>query len=195
MESSLKAMTLALKSFCKGDAKTLKTNVDQCIKDEKKQDDVREKIISKMFGKDSMVFSRSDRIKLVYQMNKIVSHGESVARRLLIHNVKPNTKLTKGLLKISDDLSSIATDLKGLVISVLEDFSKGRKIVDKINDVRRNFRNNEYDLLKILYESKNELHFADFVYLEDLLTNTAKVANEADKIADDIYSLIVKYTL
>ena len=44
---------------------------------------------------------------------------------------------------------TIATDLKSLIIAVLEDFSKANAIVIKINDVRRAFRNREYEMLKV----------------------------------------------
>ncbi|MBD3350905.1 MAG: DUF47 family protein [Candidatus Lokiarchaeota archaeon] len=143
-----------------------------------------------------MVFSRGDRLQMVFDMNNIVTVAETVSRRLRLHLPKKNNDILEGLKKIAKHVADIGTDVKNVMISVLEDFESAKKYIKKINNHRRELREIEYEVLEILYNTEDKIASkADFVFWEDLITNLAKVANSADNSADKIYALICKYSV
>ncbi|MHA1340530.1 MAG: DUF47 domain-containing protein [Promethearchaeota archaeon] len=196
IEKTLTSLSNAVKAFIQQDKESLKKFVDETISNEKNQDKVREEIIKRLFSRETMVFSRTDRLDLIYMMNKIVGHAETVSRRLLVYSSTPNEKLFAQFETISDQLVIIGKKTSNALSMVLEDFDKAKKIIIEINDLRRDFRELEYQTFKILYAlSNSELKIKDFVFYEDLISNLARVFNQADTIADRLDVLIHKYAI
>jgi uncharacterized protein Yka (UPF0111/DUF47 family) len=110
-----------------------------------------------------------------------------------MHKPEPIKELYEGINWLGTEAASIGQYLKELIIAVFEDFDKGKEIIIKIEDIRREVRNREYELLAKLYELKPE--YADFIFLGDLINNLTSISNIIEEFSDEIYSLICKYTL
>lgn len=192
-EKALNSMSTAVSAFCQGNNKDMNLNIDETIKTEKAQDRVREDIMLRLFGRETMTFSRMDRLKIVSKLDGIVDKAESVVRKLRMHKPEPIKELYEGIKWLGMEAASIGQYLKELIIAIFEDFDKGKELIIKIEDIRREVRNREYELLTKLYELQPE--YADFIFLGGLIDNLTGISNVVEDFSDEIYSLICKYTL
>ncbi|MHA1728951.1 MAG: DUF47 domain-containing protein [Promethearchaeota archaeon] len=191
MSEALMSMASAVSDWCSG--KNPERNIKETIQTEKKQDRLKENILERLFKKETMVFSRSDRLKIANGLDSIVDKAETIVRRLEIFTPEPQKEILDGVNWMAEQIAQIGTNVKELIIAVFKDFSKGKPLTVKITDIRREVRNKEYEMLKKLFEIKPD--YAEFLYFEDMVTNLTKVANNAEEFADDVYGLICKYTL
>lgn len=192
-EKALNSMSTAVSAFCQGNNKDMNLNIDETIKTEKAQDRVREDIMLRLFGRETMTFSRMDRLRIVSKLDGIVDKAESVVRKLRMHKPEPIKELYEGIKWLGMEAASIGQYLKELIIAIFEDFDKGKELIIKIEDIRREVRNREYELLTKLYELQPE--YADFIFLGGLIDNLTGISNVVEDFSDEIYSLICKYTL
>lgn len=191
-EELLISLCNTLVSFAK-DSSDLASHVKKTIELENKQDGLREEIINKMFGKDVMVFSREDRLKLIQDLDVIGDIAERTARRIDTHKPKKDLEICNGLEWIAGKLRTIASELKLLIINIFEDFDKAKINIANVNHIRAEIRDNEYKLLKHIYEVKFELY--DFMFLNDIIKLSASIANTIEEFSDNMTILICKYTL
>lgn len=192
-EKALNSMSTAVSAFCQGNNKDMNLNINETIKTEKAQDRVREDIMLRLFGRETMTFSRMDRLRIVSKLDGIVDKAESVVRKLRMHKPEPIKELYEGIKWLGMEAASIGQYLKELIIAIFEDFDKGKELIIKIEDIRREVRNREYELLTKLYELQPE--YADFIFLGGLIDNLTGISNVVEDFSDEIYSLICKYTL
>lgn len=192
-EKALNSMSTAVSAFCQGNNKDMNLNINETIKTEKAQDRVREDIMLRLFGRETMTFSRIDRLRIVSKLDGIVDKAESVVRKLRMHKPEPIKELYEGIKWLGMEAASIGQYLKELIIAIFEDFDKGKELIIKIEDIRREVRNREYELLTKLYELQPE--YADFIFLGGLIDNLTGISNVVEDFSDEIYSLICKYTL
>ncbi|MCP4763196.1 MAG: DUF47 family protein [archaeon] len=192
LEEIINSMAKSMDAFCKGND-DLNKHIEQTIQSEKKQDRLREEILDRLFGRETMVFSRPDRLKMVNQMDDVADKAETIVRRLQMYKPNPQKELIEGINWMGKKIGIIGSKLKELIIAVFNDFNKAKPFITEINDLRREIRSKEYELLNILFKVKPD--YADFVFFEDMITNLTKVANNAEDFSDDIYGLICKYTL
>lgn len=191
-EELLKSFCNTLLSFSKG-SNELETYVRKTIELENKQDSIREEIINKMFGKDVMVFSREDRLKIIQDLDLIGDIAERTARRINTYKPKQDLEIFNGLEWISNKLFKLSEELKLLVVNIFEDFDEAKKNISNINLIRSEIRDKEYELLKRIYCIKLELY--DFMFLNDVIKLTASIANTIEEFSDSATILICKYTL
>ena len=195
VEKALRLMSEAVIAACQHDKDLSRKTIERTIQVEKEQDRIRDEIFKRLYSKETMVFSREDRLSIVYQLNRIVSKAERVARRLTLHLPHQVEEILASITLIAKEISAIGTLLKELIGAILEDFQSAKKIIRKINDLRRDVRRKEYEALRILYKRGDDVPTKqDFIFWEDLITNVAQVANYGDQIADKMYALISKYT-
>lgn len=192
-EKALNSMSTAVSAFCQGNNKDMNLNINETIKTEKAQDRVREDIMLRLFGRETMTFSRMDRLRIASKLDEIVDKAESVVRKLRMHKPEPIKELYEGIKWLGMEAASIGQYLKELIIAIFEDFDKGKELIIKIEDIRREVRNREYELLTKLYELQPE--YADFIFLGGLIDNLTGISNVVEDFSDEIYSLICKYTL
>jgi len=150
-EKALMNMSKAVKQCCIG--KNAQDLIDETIETEKKQDRVREQILERLFGRETMVFSRSDRLHIIYSLDHIVDKAESIVRKLTMHTPKTNEEIQNGIIWLGEQTAHVGSLLRELIISIFSDFSKGAPLMKKISDIRREARTKEYELLTFLFKS------------------------------------------
>jgi uncharacterized protein Yka (UPF0111/DUF47 family) len=123
-------------SFCKS-AEDLSINVKKTIELENKQDEIREQIINKMFGKEVMVFSREDRLKIVQELDDIGDITERTARRIDTYKPKHDPEIDLGLEWIAEKINTLASELKILIVNIFEDFEKANTHDDLWNAAQK----------------------------------------------------------
>lgn len=106
-EKALNSMSTAVSAFCQGNNKDMNLNIDETIKTEKAQDRVREDIMLRLFGRETMTFSRMDRLRIVSKLDGIVDKAESVVRKLRMHKPEPIKELYEGIKWLGMEAASL----------------------------------------------------------------------------------------
>jgi len=190
-ELALNNMSKAVSQCCGG--QNAQDFIDETIQTEKKQDRVREKILERLFGRETMVFSRSDRLTIVYALDRIVDKAESIVRKLMMHEPKPHKELQSGIKWMGERTAQIGSLLRDLIVNIFTDFEKSKPLLKQISDIRREMRTKEYNLLNLLF--KSGIVYTDFYYFHDIINSLTSTVNISEEFSDDIFGLICKYTL
>ena len=170
-----------------------KKKTEETIQIEKKHDRLREDLVKRIVSKETMVFSRTDRLMLVEEMDSIVDDTEIVVRKLMQHSTTILPEFVDELKEMSVGIGKIGTEVKNLIHTILVDFSKGDEFIEKITDLRREVREKHWDLLNLNFKLKPD--YLDFIYYQNLIECLYKVADESEEFADEIHGLLCKYAL
>jgi predicted phosphate transport protein (TIGR00153 family) len=193
LNQAFQAMSEAVQAYYHKKPGLVKEKAEETIRLEKAQDRLREELVARIFSKETMVFSRPDRLNLVESMDKLCDEAEIVVRKLLQYSPEPPAEIGAGLEEMAVNTAKIGEELKGLIRAVLEDFSKGDAYIDRITDIRREVRDRHWELLNKLYEIKPDP--LDFIYFENLIKSIAKTADRVEEFGDKIHGLLCKYAL
>ncbi len=183
----------AVNAYCQNNIEEARLKAQATIDIEKKQDRSREIIIERIFSKETMVFTRSDRLKIIEKMDKIVDETEIVVRKLLQFNPTPPAELIDGLVKMAENIGKIGIDLKKLIKVIMVDFSEGPQYIKNINDFRREVRDIHWVLLTKIFELN--LKPLEFNYFQNLIKAISKVSDKSEEFADEINGMLCKYAL
>lgn len=193
LNQAFQTMMEAVNAYCQNNIEEARLKAQATIYIEKKQDRSREIIIERIFSKETMVFTRSDRLKIIEKMDKVVDETEIVVRKLLQFNPTPPTELIEGLVKMSENIGKIGIDLKKLIKVILVDFSEGPLYIKNINDFRREVRDIHWILLTKIFELN--LKPLEFNYFQNLIKAISKVSDKSEEFADEINGMLCKYAL
>jgi predicted phosphate transport protein (TIGR00153 family) len=193
LKQGFQAMSGAVIAYCGKDLEKAKLKSEETIMIEKNQDRLREELVKRIFSKETMVFSRPDRLNIVESLDKMLDETEIVVRKLMQYNPEVPENLKSGLEEISINVGKIGIEMQGLIKAVLEDFSQGEQFIEKIQDIRRNVRDRHWELLNNTY--KDKLEPIEFFYFHSLIKAVAKVADRAEEFSDEIHGLLCKYAL
>ncbi|MHA1520059.1 MAG: DUF47 domain-containing protein [Promethearchaeota archaeon] len=194
LEQAFHAMGAAINSYVVENYEKAKEYAQKTIDIEKEQDSLREVMIDRLFSKETMVFSRSDRLIIIEQCDKIVDECEIVVRKLLQFMPDVPKEMEPGMKIIGDNNHKIGTELKQLLGHIFDDFSKTKDDITKINDYRREIRETHWKLLELNFKL-NHPSFLEFSYYRDLIKAMARVADLAEEFADQLYGFVCKYSL
>lgn len=192
LKDAFEFMSLALTAYANDEHDKKLDYIKETIIKEKEQDRLREKITVRIFSKETMVFSREDRLGLIDDLDDIVDKAEIVVRKLKLHSIPLNPELKKGFVNISIALAKIGIEMDALVQSVLRDFEKGKDHIKNITDIRREIREIHWELLENTYRIKDD--YLSFHYFHNLIKAMCTCADEVEEVSDEIYTLICKYT-
>lgn len=192
-KEAFESMKNAVLAYVNGNFTLAKQEADKTIALEKKQDRVKEKLFERMFTRETMVFSRSDRIQIIENIDKITDKIEIVVRKLLLYQVKIKKPLQEGIIEIAELNNQIGMKVHEMLVNVLDDFEKAKENIIQITDLRRSVREKQWELQKMNYSYQED--FMSFRYTETLIKYLMEAADRAEIFADRIFVLIYKYTL
>ncbi len=193
LEKAMDNMAKSIDGFVENDSGTKEKYANLVIEIEDEQDHLRDDIITRIFGSESMVFSRPDRMKIVTSLDRMVGKAKQIAHDLLVYSPEDVVRELGAHLKaISATISKMGTMTKVLVNQFFDDFDESIETCIKLNEARHNVRSREMEFLKALYTLKPP-HY-DFRYYAELVNNLTTVSNGMEHFADYIYGLIAKYS-
>ena len=150
---------------------------------------------SKIF-KSKLMFSKADRLKLFTKINDIKNIGEFLANKMLLYRaVFPDQKFKTRILTILKSLKIISNNLSEAVKSIGSDLSKAHDICEEIKEERRKMRNEEWQLLKRLYNYDMDYLSRTFLYLKELIESIMILADHIKNFSEYIQFLATKYLI
>ena len=154
---------------------------------------IKKRFESKIF-KSKLMFSKTDRLKLFTKINDIKNIGEFLASKLLLYRaVFPDQKFKLQIRSVLKSLRSISNKISDAVKLIGSDLSKAHDISEVIKEERRRMRNEEWQLLKRLYNYDMDYLSRTFVYLKELIEGIMMLADHIKNFAESIQFLATKY--
>ncbi len=191
---AFETMRNAVLAYVEGNFDLAKKEADITIATEKKQDRVKEEVFARMFSRETMVFSRADRIQIIENIDKITDKIEIVVRKLLLYQVDIKAPLKEEIKELAELNNQIGKEVHEMVIAVLDDFEKARVHITEITNLRRNVREKQWKLQKMNYDYHDiQEDFLAFRYTETLIKYLMETADRAEIFADRVFILINKY--
>ena len=190
-KDAFETMKNAVLAYVDGNFDLAKKESEVTTATEKKQDRVKEELFERIFSRETMVFSRTDRILIIENIDKITDKIEIVVRKLLLYQINIKDPLKEGIKELADLNMQIGIEVHEMVIAVLDDFEKARSHITEITNLRRNVREKQWALQKMNYDYQED--FLAFRYTETLIKYLMETADRAEIFADRIFILINKY--
>ncbi|QEE16928.1 DUF47 domain-containing protein [Promethearchaeum syntrophicum] len=193
LEMALKSLSEALVAFCAEDHAQIKHFSIKVINLEDEQDQCRDEIITRIFGSESMVFSRPDRMRMVTSMDRIVGQAKKVIFDLDVYSPKLVIReLGTHVEAVGKKTALIGKMVNKLVDQFFHNFDHAIETCVQINEARHGVRERKLEFFKALYEIKPD--YRDFRFYAELMNNLAEVTNRMEHFADNIYGLVAKYS-
>ena len=190
-KDAFETMKNAVLAYVDGNFDLAKKESEITTATEKKQDRVKEELFERIFSRETMVFSRTDRILIIENIDKITDKIEIVVRKLLLYQVDIKDPLKEGIKELAKLNMQIGNEVHEMVIAVLDDFEKARGHITKVTNLRRNVREKQWALQKMNYDYQED--FLAFRYTETLIKYLMETADRAEIFADRVFILINKY--
>jgi predicted phosphate transport protein (TIGR00153 family) len=194
IEDASISMYNTIVALCEKDIEKMEEFAQKTIHSEKKSDRIHDQIIDRLFSRETLVFSRQDRLYLISQMDEVVDKAEDVVRRATIYF--PSTipsQLVPRLIAVCERGKQIGTLLKNTILAIFKDFDEASHYIHLIESYRREAKQDDLAYLKKLYTL--DLETRDFLYFDRLIHYIIKTIDTANTFADGIHRLIVKYQL
>ncbi len=193
LEMSLESLREALTAFCAEDQEQKKHFSKKVIELEDEQDQCRDEIISRIFGAESMVFSRPDRMRMVTAMDRIVGQAKKVIFDIDVYTPELVIReLGTHIEAIGNKTALIGKMVNKLVNQFFYNFDHSIETSIQINEARHGVRERKLEFFKALYEIKPD--YREFRFYAELMNNLAEVTNRMEHFADYIYGLVAKYS-
>ena len=194
VERGQREMNQAITALCEHNQEEMTNFVQKTITTEKALDEIHDLVVEKMFSRESLVFSRADRLLLINHMDDVVDTAEMVVRRIAIFlpAVIPPTLVTK-FVAIAEKAEVIGSLIKDAVIAIFTDFDKAFTLSHKVEDVRREAKEDYMRLLQELYRLNPESR--DLLYFDRTIRNIMRNIDKTNEFADDLRLLIFKYRI
>ncbi len=192
-EQTLKLIE-GLEYLIEEDFENYETNLNYVIQT-KKEVEIKKAFEQKLWKKRS-VFAKADRLKIFGKINEIKNIGEYMAHRLLLYKVVlPDEKFKLQVAGIIKSLRIISNYISDAVKSIGSDLEKAHKICENVKEERRKMRDEEWILLRRLYNYSMDYLSRTFIYLKEMIEDIMMLADHMKNFAEYIQFLATKYLI
>ena len=150
----------------------------------------------KLFKIKKASFTKADRLKLFAKINDIKNIGEFLAHKMLLYRVVfPDDEFklrTAGILK---SLRIISNEIAEAVKSIGTDLNRAHDICERIKEERRKMRNEEWQLLDMLWDYDVDYIGRTWYYLKELIEGIMMLADHIKNFSEYIQFLSTKYLI
>ncbi len=192
-KKAFETMKKSVLAYVDGNFSDTQKFAKETISLEKQQDRVKEEFFQRLFSRETMVFSRTDRIQIIENIDKITDKIEIVVRKLLLYQVEIHKNLREGIKEIVDLNEQIGVQVHDMVVNIQDNFQEVRENIISITNLRRSVREKQWELQKLNYDHQQD--FQAFRYTETLIKNLMEAADRAEIFADRVFILVNKYAL
>ncbi len=182
-----------LGAFLDRDFEKVKASAIRVTGLEKTCDRVKEALEEKLFvEKKSFQFTAPDRHATILRIEDIVNHGDIIAQKLLIYDLKVPPSLIPGIKDLVKNSCDAVKELRNTVTLLRKDFKNAMESAIIVEDKRREARNLCWRLLKEAYLIPTD-HLT-MLLTRELILDVTRFADIAETFSDYITTLSLKYS-
>lgn len=150
----------------------------------------------KLFKIRKASFTKADRLKLFAKINDIKNIGEFLAHKMLLYRVVfPDEEFKVRTGSILRLLRIISIEISDAVKEIGSDLNKAHDICEKIKEERRKMRNEEWELLDMLWDYDVDYIGRTWYYLKELIEGIMMLADHIKSFSEYIQFLSTKYLI
>ena len=183
----------AIFSLADNKRKEFNNGVAKVLKIEEKADLLKDDLIEKFIKRETMAFSRSDRIQLIESVDIIFDHLEYCARTIQVHSalIKDYASIAGPFKKFATDLMEIVKRLSTALNTAEEDLEKTIQITREVEKSREAAKDLIFQVMKEILASEYEVTEKFLLYrsVEYLLA----ILEKAEETSDFLRMLAIKY--
>ena len=154
------------------------------------------KAFEKKLWKKRTVFAKADRLKIIGKINDIKNIGEFIANKMLLYKVVfPDEKFKLRIISINKSLKKILNGIAEAVKFIGTDLEKAHDLCEEIKEERRKMRNEEWELLRRLWNYEMDYLSRTFLYLKEFIGDIMMLADHIKNFAEYIQFLSTKYLI
>jgi len=188
---SVECLQKCLQSYIDGETAKFLNAVEQTSRAEADADELRRQIEQNLFKYDILPYSRGDKVTLLETVDDIADKAEIVAKLLSIYKPKIPPKIAPNLLELSAKTLQTVMMLRDAIIALEKNLENAKEKADLTEKLREDTRAIEFTLLEKIFASKEK--DMTKIILRDLISLTAKIADNAEEASDFVAMLSVKY--
>jgi phosphatidylglycerophosphate synthase/uncharacterized protein Yka (UPF0111/DUF47 family) len=193
VEQALTNMNNTIINLCNNKPAETKKSCEATVLTEQEADKIFEEISERLFSREVMVFSRTDRLYIAKHIEQVIDATETVSRRIIIHKPKLYPKSNEMLKDVGNKAKEIGKILNKAVVRIFDDFDEAERLVNQIQSIRHESREIQYQFLEELYRVKPE--HTDLSYYIQVINKILASINKAENFGDGIRGLVWKYRL
>ncbi|MBD3407981.1 MAG: DUF47 family protein [Candidatus Lokiarchaeota archaeon] len=174
-----------------GDLETLLAREEEIITIERHADELKDELVESIFPKHAYLPQQTqERHKLVEMMDDIVDAAEEAVRMMAIGR---KSKPPEAIVKIAEKCWNCTDLLQDAVKFLFTNFSKSVEFCHKVEDVREEARDIQFDLLGALLTEQNH-EAPNLLLFHGMSHRILLVAERTEATADYIRALATKYS-
>lgn len=188
---SVECLHKCLQSYIENEKAKFLNVVEQTSRAEADADELRRQIEQNLFKYDILPYSRGDKVTLLESVDDIADKAEIVAKLLSIYKPKIPPKFAPLFLELAAKTHQTVLMLRDSIIALEKNLENAKEKADQTEKLREDVRAIEFTLLDKIFSSK-EKDMTKLI-LRDLISLTAKIADNAEEASDFVAMLSVKY--
>ncbi len=193
MVEMVQSLETGLVAMLEGDFEKVKASAIRVTVLEKTCDRIKEALEEKLFvEKKSFQFTAPDRHAIILKIEDVVNHGDIIAQKLLIYNLKVPPSLIPGIKDLVKNSCDAVKELRNTVTLLRKDFKNAMESAITVEDKRREARNLCWRLLKEAYLIPTD-HLT-MLLTRELILDVTRLADIAETFSDYITTLSLKYS-
>jgi predicted phosphate transport protein (TIGR00153 family) len=165
--------------------------VDEIIAVEKKADRVKDQLIEEFMKRETMAFSRMDRIELLEKIDVVHDLIEYTARTIQTHPIKSYEPVSTHFKQFTNDLIEVVKALAGAVNLAEDDLQKTIEATRMIEELRRAARNHSFEMMRDIL--KAELLPLDKFLFYSSTEYMLSILDCAEEASDFLRTIAIKY--
>lgn len=193
VQEIFKQVGAILIALAEGDENRMGDLVISITRLEKIQDKLSDKITAGLYGKDTMTFSREDRLFMIEGIENLGDYCKLIAMYIDIYRPTLDDNFRKTLRYIGEDIPKLGEALSKMLKEIEVNLDGVRDITQDIIDYKRKLKYEHWNGLKKLYNM--EIDFKSFNYLLRLMKNILLLIDKTKDFSDNLGRIAFKYRL
>ncbi len=183
----------AIHVLCDNKPEKFKEKVKEIIAIEKKADVLKEDLIERFIRRESMAFSRGDRISLIEEIDVTLDNIEYCARTIQTHIniITDYSQVASHFKKYTKDLAEMVKTLSNAINDAEDDLRKTIEGTKLVEELRRQARNHSFRIMTDIIKGKFDNPQKMLLYTEtEYLLN---ILDRAEETSDFLRRMAIKY--
>jgi len=183
----------AINVLCDNKHKEYNEKVKEIIAIEQNADRLKEELIEKFIKRESMAFSRDDRINLIEEIDITLDNIEYCARTIQTHTtiIEDYSPVASHFKKYTKDLTEMIKTLSSAIDMAEEDLLKTIEGTKLVEELRRQARNQSFQIMTDIIKGKFDNPQKMLLYTET--EYLLHILDRAEETSDYLRRMAIKY--
>lgn len=188
----VRALRETVYAFCRGDREGVERGFRGLFEAERKADELKRSIIEDVASHLFHPIDRDEITRLVLTIDDVASNAKGAGSRIMfIEPAIGDRKIAEGLMRMADELASIAEETLSTVSLLVESPKEALKGADRVERLEERIDDLRREVMKYIIQVGDSLGPSKLVCLKEIVDGMENVADCCEDVADLVRSLAV----